>query len=100
MPFYDFFTVPSCQYGNQTYGISQSIITANCKQMCRCKLTNSTPLSTCKPLCQDGEDPKCDPYTQTIEKYHAPVNGTNCLCTKRKCVPGMCDTIYNFYNFH
>ena len=100
MPFYDFFTIPSCQYGNQTYGISQSIITANCKEICRCKLTNSTPLSTCKPLCQDGEDPICDQYTQTVEEYRAPVNATNCLCTKTKCAPGMRDTNYNFYNFH
>lgn len=90
------FPVPMCQYDNRTYGINQSIITANCKEICGCKFLNSNPIATCNRLCQDGEDPKCDPYYQIIEEYQAPVNGTNCICTKKKCVSGIIPFLSKF----
>lgn len=90
------FPVPMCQYDNRTYGINQSIITANCKKICGCKFLNSNPITTCNRLCQDGEDPKCDPYSQIIEEYQAPVNGTNCICTKKKCVSGIIPFLSKF----
>ena len=46
-------------------------------------------ITTCKPLCKDEEDPKCDPHSQVIEEYHKPLNATSCTCTGKKCVAGL-----------
>ena len=69
--------------------MNTSIITTSCEEICGCKFINGNPTISCKHLCQDGEDPKCNPYSQIIEEYQVPVNGPNCNCTKRKCVLGM-----------
>lgn len=86
--FYISVTVNFCRYKNRTFGINQSVITENCKEICGCSFINGNPVITCKFLCQDEEDLKCDPFTQIITNYQAPVNGTNCVCTKKKCVSG------------
>lgn len=52
--------------------------------MCECKFHNGNPIQACRPLCQSGESPKCEPNSQTIEEYQDPVNGTSCMCTKKK----------------
>lgn len=57
--------------------------------MCECKFHNGDPIQACRPLCQSGESPKCESNSQTIEEYQDPVNGTSCMCTKKKCVSGM-----------
>ena len=88
---YLFYLVNLCQYGNQTYGINQSIITKNCEKKCRCNFSNGTTTSTCKPLCHVGEDPKCNQSSQMIKEYHAYANGSNCTCTRRICISGMID---------
>ena len=84
-----YFLVKLCQYDNQTYGINQSIITTNCERKCRCNVSNGTAVPTCKALCKDEEDPKCDKSYETIKVYQAPMNGSNCTCTKKKCVSGL-----------
>ena len=78
-----------CQYDNQTDGINQSIITRNCEEKCDFNFRNGTSFLICKPLCKIEKDPKCDQYSETITEYQAPVNGSNCTCTKKKCIPGM-----------
>ena len=84
-----YFSVSLCKYENQTYEVNQSIITANCERKCGCNLSNGTTNVTCRTLCEDGKDPKCDQYSQKIKSYRAPVNGINCTCTKKRCVSGM-----------
>ena len=88
---YLFYLVNLCQYGNQTYGINQSIITKNCEKKYRCNFSNGTTTSTCKPLCHVGKDPKCNQSSQRIKEYHASVNDSNCTCTRRICISGMID---------
>ena len=81
--------VKLCQYDNQTYGINQSIITTNCKKKCGCNFSNGTAIPNCKPLCKDEENPKCDKLSEKIKEYQAPMNGSNCTCTKKKCISGI-----------
>ena len=77
-----------CQYDNQTYGINQSIITKNCKEKCGCRISNGSAITTCEPLCQDVKHAKCDINSQIVEEHKAPLNDTNCTCTKKSCVSG------------
>ena len=78
-----------CQYDNQIFGTNQSIITSDCQEKCRCSFLNGVTITTCKPLCKDEEDPKCDPHSQVIEEYQKPLNDTSCTCTGKKCVAGL-----------
>ena len=78
-----------CQYDNQIFGTNQSIITSDCQEKCRCSFLNGVTITTCKPLCKDEEDPKCDPHSQVIEEYQKPLNATSCTCTGKKCVAGL-----------
>lgn len=82
-------SVKPCRYDNQTFGINQSIITSNCEERCGCNFRNGTTMATCKPLCKRKEDLKCDQRSQVIEEYQRPLNGTSCICTRKKCVAGL-----------
>ena len=86
--FFVSFLVNLCRYDNQTNRINQSIITRNCEKKCDCNFRNGTAILICKPLCEIGKDPQCDQHSETTEEYQAPVNGSNCTCIKKKCVPG------------
>ena len=74
--------------------MNQSIITTNCEKKCQCNLSNGTAIPTCKPLCKDEKDPKCDNFSQIIKEYQAPMNGSNCTCTKKKCISVV--IVFNF----
>ena len=78
-----------CQYDNRTYGMNQTVITRNCKEMCGCNSINGTTIPTCKPLCQSQEDLRCNPDSQDIEEFQSPLNGTKCTCTRKRCIPGL-----------
>ena len=78
-----------CQYDNLTYGMNQTIITRNCKEMCRCSSINGTAIPTCKPLCQSQANLTCNPDSQDIQEFESPLNGTKCNCTRKRCIPGL-----------
>ena len=78
-----------CRYDNQTFGINQSIITSNCQERCRCGFDNGVTIITCKPICKNETDPKCDPHSQVLKEYQIVPNDTSCTCTGKKCVAGL-----------
>ena len=79
----------ACRYDNRTYGMNQTIITGNCKELCGCNSINGTAFPTCKPLCQSHEDPTCNPDSEDIQEFESPLNGTTCTCTRKRCIPGL-----------
>ena len=80
------FPVKPCIYDNQTFGINHSIITLSCQEICGCNFRNGVTITTCELLCEREEDPMCNQHSQVIEEYQTPLNGSSCICTRKKCV--------------
>ena len=78
-----------CQYHNQTFSVNQSLITSNCKEICKCHHVNGTAVGKCKHSCPIQEDPDCHQHSESMKEFKIPLKDTNCTCTEKRCVSGM-----------
>ena len=87
----------TCKNGGRSYAINQTFVTADCQQRCECRWINSSVdgNSQCVPLCTN--DKIVCQRRQTVEEYKQPVKGTECNCTKQRCVPG--NFLFTLYFF-
>lgn len=83
------FFLAKCEDGNKTYAINQTYLTLDCKENCKCEFFNGTAALNCSPLCKTPNDPGCSKNNQEVEEYQQPLNGTNCSCPAKRCIPGL-----------